>query len=536
MNWQLPVNFYFLLSVLSLCLAQQQPADSSANTKTRQVLTFLADLAQQGKLLSGQFAGYSPDTFSTSIIDQITQQIGKTPGILGCDWACGWNYKTPPEDLINYSCNSALKTHWNLGGLVTVNMHLPNPVSSNGGGYKDRGNLNFADLINTTTQTGQRWHLFLDRVADGLNDLQQAGVTVLFRPFHEMNGEWFYWGNQDAQTFRNVWINMFNYLTNTKNLHNVLWVYSPDHSRGNRLAYYPGSAYVDVVALDVYTDDPNSMNGYDEMITLNKVFALGEVGPSTVNNQFEYTRWLTAIETKFPNITYFLAWNDGWAPISNKHACAFYNHHRVLNREDMTLNNTLLTTTTTSTAVPSTVSFTTASSTEGSAVSSSSGTTSSSSSATVIYNFSNGIGQWQGWNLNGGPWQSNEFTFSSTDSLKADVQLYSGGKSSMYTNQASTFIFSGYQRLVVRARVASWGFSSSGTMSAKLYIKTGSSWTWYDSGLTPLNSNSATQIILNLSTIPAADLTYIREVGVEFTSSDNGSQTAVYIAYITAEN
>ena len=65
---------------------------------------------------------------------------------------------------------------------------------------------------------------------------------------------------QDAQTFRNVWIDMFNYLTNTKNLHNILWVYSPDHSRGNRLAYYPGSAYVDVVALDVYTDDPVKMS------------------------------------------------------------------------------------------------------------------------------------------------------------------------------------------------------------------------------------------------------------------------------------
>lgn len=48
---------------------------------------------------------------------------------------------------------------------------------------------------------------------------------------------------------------MFNYLTNTKNLHNILWVYSLDYGRGNRLAYYPGSVYVDIVALDVYTDE-----------------------------------------------------------------------------------------------------------------------------------------------------------------------------------------------------------------------------------------------------------------------------------------
>jgi len=49
---------------------------------------------------------------------------------------------------------------------------------------------------------------------------------------------------------------MFNYLTNTNNLHNILWVYSPDQSRGNRTTYYPGSAYVDIAALDVYVDDP----------------------------------------------------------------------------------------------------------------------------------------------------------------------------------------------------------------------------------------------------------------------------------------
>jgi mannan endo-1,4-beta-mannosidase len=154
-----------------------------------------------------------------------------------------------------------------------VNMHLPNPVSANGGGYKDRMNLNFADLTKTNTDTGKRWRLFLDRIAQGLDDLQKAGVTVLYRPLHEMNGDWFYWCNQvqsiflflvincflciqDPETFKNVWKDMFNYFTNTKNLHNIIWVFSPDQSRANPSRYYPGDAYVDIVALDVYTDDP----------------------------------------------------------------------------------------------------------------------------------------------------------------------------------------------------------------------------------------------------------------------------------------
>ncbi len=153
-------------------------------------------LSSIGKVLSGQFAGYSPDTFNTNQINEIAQQTGQIPAILGCDYSCGWNYKTPPEDIFDYSCNPSLKDHWYKGGLVTVNMHLPNPVSSYGGGYKDRMNLNFADITNTYTETGQRWRRFLDRIADGLNDLQHAGVTVLYRPLHEMNGDWFYWCNQ----------------------------------------------------------------------------------------------------------------------------------------------------------------------------------------------------------------------------------------------------------------------------------------------------------------------------------------------------
>jgi mannan endo-1,4-beta-mannosidase len=49
---------------------------------------------------------------------------------------------------------------------------------------------------------------------------------------------------------------MFYYLTNTKQLHNLLWVYSPDQSRSEPSKYYPGDSYVDIVSLDVYIDNP----------------------------------------------------------------------------------------------------------------------------------------------------------------------------------------------------------------------------------------------------------------------------------------
>jgi mannan endo-1,4-beta-mannosidase len=51
-------------------------------------------------------------------------------------------------------------------------------------------------------------------------------------------------------------MDLFNYMTKTKNIHNLLWIYSPDQGPGNYSLHYPGDDYVDIVALDVYVDDP----------------------------------------------------------------------------------------------------------------------------------------------------------------------------------------------------------------------------------------------------------------------------------------
>jgi beta-mannanase len=120
----------------------------------------------------------------------------QTPSIIGCDYSNGWGEAIPPQKLLNYSCNEILKDHSNKHGLIEINNHFSNPVSPNGGCLKNRSSLVFTDLLKPETETGQRWKSYLDIVAEGLNDLQQANATVLYRPFHEMNGGWFWWGQQ----------------------------------------------------------------------------------------------------------------------------------------------------------------------------------------------------------------------------------------------------------------------------------------------------------------------------------------------------
>ena len=133
---------------------------------------------------------------SMSLISNITAETGQVPGIFECDYANGFWSTTPPQKLLDHSCNSILKDHWNKGGLINICAHFPNPVSPNGGELRNKSNLVFNDLLYPHTITGQRWQSFLDIVANGFKDLANSNITAMFRPFHEANGAWFWWGRQ----------------------------------------------------------------------------------------------------------------------------------------------------------------------------------------------------------------------------------------------------------------------------------------------------------------------------------------------------
>jgi mannan endo-1,4-beta-mannosidase len=113
--------------------------------------------------------------------------------------------------------------------------------------------------------------------------------------------------------------------------------------------------------------------------------------------------------------------------------------------------------------------------------------------------------------------------------------LTANGQYTLYTQQQSTFQVSGRKRLTAQARVASWGLANNGKVTAKLYIKAGSSWKWYDSGAVQLNTNTATAMVVDLSKISAAELKDVKEIGVEYTSTAKGDRSAVYLSYISVE-
>jgi mannan endo-1,4-beta-mannosidase len=91
----------------------------------------------------------------------------------------------------------------------------------------------------------------IDAIAIQLRKLQDANVPVLWRPLHEAEGGWFWWGAKGPKPFVQLWQLLYDRLTKTDGIHNLIWVYTS----GGDLAWYPGDAYVDLIGIDAYPKD-----------------------------------------------------------------------------------------------------------------------------------------------------------------------------------------------------------------------------------------------------------------------------------------
>lgn len=189
------------------------------------------------------------------------------------------------------------------------------------------------------------------KVAGYLKLLQDAGIPVLFRPFHEAVGDftwghWFWWGNSGVDTTKELWKWLYNTLTNDYGLNNLIWVWTMQTSNEGQPASvaqlqstYPGDEYVDIVGADLYeaalSDQTAKFSLVNEAIGGKKIVALSETGnlldiePQIVENCL----W-----------SYFMGWyeQDGNGPgfISwnkNNEWSTVLNHPSVLNRGDFSI-------------------------------------------------------------------------------------------------------------------------------------------------------------------------------------------------------
>jgi mannan endo-1,4-beta-mannosidase len=143
------------------------------------------------------------------------------------------------------------------------------------------------ELVTDGTELNTAWKEGADKIAAYLKELRDDDIPVLWRPYHEMNGVWFWWCNQKGeQGFKRLWIMMYDYFTHHHKLNNLIWVWNTNAPRNipgdEAWAYkdfFPGIEYVDVLAADVYRNDYKPSH-HDQLLALaeGKPIALGEVG------------------------------------------------------------------------------------------------------------------------------------------------------------------------------------------------------------------------------------------------------------------
>jgi len=323
------LSLRFVLAVICLNLFTDElfaalPADPQALPETQAVLTYLSDLPNHpdNRVVSGQHT-YVTD----NLIENIYTATGKYVGLVGIDYFYENNSDTNAQIVAWSKANS----------LITVCHHWNNPAT--GGDAWDTTNVDFVQLITPGTNLNNVFNEYLDEVAAGFQTLQDNGVVVLYRPLHQVNGPWFWWGGKDPTQFKNVWMYVFNYMTQTKGLHNLLWVFSSDDAiDGSR---YPGSRYVDIIGVDLYGSVTLSkVGGYDDLPTYNKPFSITEWGacdPSGGCPPQDISPLIASIKTNMPKTVYWMAWADQWSMYYNTGTAVLLNDPWVVTRDEIAI-------------------------------------------------------------------------------------------------------------------------------------------------------------------------------------------------------
>jgi mannan endo-1,4-beta-mannosidase len=315
------------------------PVTPQASPEARALLQLLYDISGR-YTLTGQHN--FPNTKSRNS-QFAANYIGKTPVIFGSDWGHAKagdsdSYLARPDIV-----QEAIRQH-QLGSVVALCWHAvpptadepitfrplpnsdPNALSSVQGKLLDR---QFKDVLTPGTALYAHWCAQVDAVAVYLKQLQDAHVPVLWRPYHEMNGDWFWWGGRpgDHGTVA-LYRQLFDRLVNHHHLNNLIWVWSvdrPSRPGMEHAAYFPDADFVDVLALDVYGSD-FAQSYYDGLVALShgKPLALAEVGnppaPDVLNRQ---PRW-----------TYYMTWAAMVRNTSKKQYDLLMSDPRILSLED----------------------------------------------------------------------------------------------------------------------------------------------------------------------------------------------------------
>jgi mannan endo-1,4-beta-mannosidase len=321
-------------------------ADSGRTARTEQLLENLKALGDSAVYLFGQHdatvygIGWEADYTNDSTVhtrSDVKSVCNDFPALLSFDLGHIELGDERNLDGVPFSrIRQEIFAHYDRGGMITLSWHLDNPLSGGSSWVADSLRDVETHTVAAILEGGEKHELFLtwlDRVADFLNSLETpygVRIPILFRPWHEHTGSWFWWGQQHctAEQYKALWQLTVNRLKD-KGVTNALYSYSPgtepDGDKARYLERYPGDDIIDLVGLDCYCwapeADTTQIVNYAANLDRNlatvcaiakqhhKAVALTETGYEGIKTDDWWTSTLAPVLSRHP-VSYVLVWRN----------------------------------------------------------------------------------------------------------------------------------------------------------------------------------------------------------------------------------
>lgn len=314
-------------------LNSQTLVNSNATVQAKELKSFL-DSVKGKKILSGQAFEDVNENWLTIISNA---SGGKQPAIMSLDFMNSSPLRVSMGTNPDETTNKAIDWVKNKGGLLEMHWHWDAPLNVTGDKwqafYTKNTSFDVAAAMNDVNSEDYKLLVRdIDIVSQRLLRLQNEGIALLWRPLHEAEGKWFWWGVKTGDACKKLYRMMYDRMVNYHKINNLVWVWTSYGTAKEN--WYPGDDVVDIIAWDYpdYNAQSGSWSQYQQLFgTKGKLFTLGEIGELFNPELLQSQPWL-----------YFITWAymiKDPSQQNGKNTASWvnqvYNDSRVLTLEDL---------------------------------------------------------------------------------------------------------------------------------------------------------------------------------------------------------